>query len=222
MSSIGGPKIITNGLVLYLDAANYKSYPTSGTTWTDLSNSVNNGTLENSPTFNSLNGGSFVFTDVGTERIKIIPTNLPITNLFSISSWVRCTNVASSNNIVSRNGPYFMRIDSSKVRFNVLTSSGWLFQNGTTNLQNNLWYNLCMTYDGILFKGYINGVQEFSVSKTGNTSASGAYLYIGYTPDVGEQAAFNGNISVVKIYNTALNNSEILQNYNASKSRFGL
>jgi hypothetical protein len=58
------PKIIQDGLVLYLDAANTKSYPTTGTTWTDLSRSGNNGTLINGPTFNSGNGGSIVFDGV--------------------------------------------------------------------------------------------------------------------------------------------------------------
>ena len=58
------PNIITDGLVLYLDAANTKSYPGSGTTWRDLSKSQLNGTLTNGPTFNSSNGGSIVFDGV--------------------------------------------------------------------------------------------------------------------------------------------------------------
>ena len=61
MSLSRGPKIVTNGLVLYLDAANKKSYPGSGTTWTDLSGNNNTGTLTNGPTFDSNNGGSIVF-----------------------------------------------------------------------------------------------------------------------------------------------------------------
>jgi hypothetical protein len=52
--------IVTDGLVLYLDAGNVKSYPTTGTTWTDLVG-VNNGVLTNGPTFNPSNGGSIVF-----------------------------------------------------------------------------------------------------------------------------------------------------------------
>ena len=58
MSSKGGPDINENGLVLHLDAANNKSYPGSGTTWTDLSGNDNNGTLTNGPTFNASNMGS--------------------------------------------------------------------------------------------------------------------------------------------------------------------
>jgi hypothetical protein len=61
MSSSSGPDIITNGLVLSLDAANRFSYPGSGTTWTDRSGNGNNGTLVSSPTFSGGNGGSLGF-----------------------------------------------------------------------------------------------------------------------------------------------------------------
>jgi hypothetical protein len=212
------PTIITNGLVLCLDAGNTKSYPGSGTTWTDLSGNGNTGTITNGPTYSSSNGGSLVFDGVNDS---VYMTNPGISQTFSVSSWINCTNVASSNNIVSKNGPYFMRIVSSKVRFNVLTDGGWLFQDGTTVLSNNVWYNLTMVYDGSTWKGYINSNLEFSVPKTGLITSNSS-LYIGYTPDVGEQAGFNGNISQVSIYNRALTASEIQQNYNATKSRFGL
>ena len=79
MSLGHGASIVRNGLVLYLDAANPKSYPGSGTTWKDLSGNGNNGTLVNGPTFNSANGGSIVFD--GTNDY-VITTNLlnPTTN----------------------------------------------------------------------------------------------------------------------------------------------
>ena len=60
----GGPNIVTNGLVLSLDAANPKSYVSGSTTWNDISRGGNNGTLINGPTFNSANGGSIVFDGV--------------------------------------------------------------------------------------------------------------------------------------------------------------
>ena len=58
------PRIVTDGLVLYLDAANQRSYPGSGTTWSDISRGGNNGTLVNGPTFDPGNGGSIVFDGV--------------------------------------------------------------------------------------------------------------------------------------------------------------
>jgi len=68
-----GPKIVTSGLVLALDAGNTKSYPGSGTVWTDLSGNGNTGTLTNGPTFNSSNGGSIVFD--GVDDFVNIPYN---------------------------------------------------------------------------------------------------------------------------------------------------
>ena len=198
-------------------------YPTAYTSGTrlqntglyDLSVGDNHGTLTNGPTFNSNGWIEFDGTD---SRINV--TNPGISQQFTVSSWVYCTNVAGSNNIVSKNGPYFMRIVNSKVRFNVLAGS-WLFQNGTTILTNNTWYNLTMTYDGSTWKGYINIVEEFSTPKTG-TITSNASLHIGYTPVGGEQAGFNGNIAMVSIYNKALTADEVTQNFSAQRNRFGI
>jgi hypothetical protein len=213
------PSIVRDGLVLYLDAANPKSYPGSGTSVTDLSFLGNGGTLVNGTTYSSAEGGSFVFDGVN-DAINCNNPGLPQT--FTVSSWVKCTNVAASNNIVSKNGPYFMRIVNSVVRFNVLTSIGsWLFQNGTTTLINNVWYNLVMVYDGVFFKGYINSNIEFSTVKTGDIQSNSA-LYIGYTPAGGEQAGFNGNIAQVSIYHRALTVEEIKQNFNATRGRYGI
>jgi hypothetical protein len=233
LSLIGFTGFVT-GHKYYLSGAQLekKSYPTTfvatnttrGTTvatgggWADLSGRGNNGTLVNGVGENSANGGSLVFDGVD-DRVDVI--NPGISQTFSVLSWINCTNVSSSNNIVSKNGPYFMRIVSSKLRFNVLTDTGWLFQVGNATLSNNVWYHLAMVYDGSTWKGYINSNLDFSVSKTG-TISSNAALYIGYTPAGGEQAGFNGNIAQVSIYNRALTASEIQQNYNATKSRFGL
>ena len=219
MGVFAGPEIAESGLVLALDAGNLKSYPTTGTTWTDLSGRGNTGTLTNGPTYSSANGGSLVFDGVD-DRVDVL--NPGISQTFTVSAWVNCSNVASSNNIVSKNGPYFMRIVNSKVRFNVLTSVGsWLFQNGTTTLSNNIWYNFSMTYDSSFFKGYINSNLEFNTAKTGSISTNNG-LHIGYTPAAGEQAGFNGNIAQVSIYNRALTAQEIQQNFNATRSRFSI
>ena len=211
--------LVKDGLVLALDAGRTLSYPGSGTTWTDLSGNGNTGTLTNGPTYSSANGGSLVFDGVN-DRVDVL--NPGISQTFTVSAWVNCSNVASSNNIVSKNGPYFMRIVNSKVRFNVLTSVGsWLFQNGTTTLSNNIWYNFSMTYDSSFFKGYINSNLEFNTAKTGSISTNNG-LHIGYTPAAGEQAGFNGNIAQVSIYNRALTAQEIQQNFNATRGRYGI
>ena len=220
MGAYGGPDIITDGLVLALDAGSERSYPGTGTTWSNLVGSSYNGTLSNGPTFSTDNGGCFVFDGID-DSVGFTPNISPgINNIISISAWANCSNVATSNNIVSKNGPYFMRIVNSRVRFNMLTAAGWSFINGTTVLSSNIWYNFAMVYDGSTFKGYINGVEEFSIAKTGNVTSNGS-LHIGYTPVGGEQAPFGGKIACVSIYyGNALTAEEVLQNYNAQKNRF--
>jgi hypothetical protein len=121
------------------------------------------------------------------------------------------------------NGPYFMRISGSKVRFNVLAGGSWLFQDGTTILSSNTWYYFTMVYDynASLWKGYINDKLEFSVAKSGTLGYSTFYGYIGYTPQGGEQSNFFGEISTIQYYNRALSTTEVIQNFNALRGRFG-
>lgn len=90
------PGVVTNGLVLALDAGNTKSYPGSGTTWTDLSGNSNTGTLTNGPTYNSSNGGSIVFDGVddyvtnGNSSFTIANNLFADTNgSWSVSAWFK-------------------------------------------------------------------------------------------------------------------------------------
>jgi hypothetical protein len=184
--------------------------------------------IDRSTTNSSITPSSLTYTTDGTfsfngslDSITLDNNKIPPTTNFTITAWVKCTNVAGSNNIVSRNGPYFMRIVGSKIRFNVYSSGTWLFQDGTTTLSNNVWYNLTMTYDGTTFIGYINGVQEFATAKTGTVDNNGG-LYIGYTPVGGEQAGFSGSIALVNIYNTTLTSVQVQQNFNSLRGRYGI
>lgn len=175
-----------------------------------------------SPIYN--NDGTFSFNG-GTDSIALAASIGPMGNNFTISAWMNSTNIAATQNILSMNGPYFMRIDGSRVRFNVLTDS-WLFQNGTTTLLSNTWYFLSMVWNGTAgtWTGYINDTQEFSVSKSGSINAaySNFYGYVGYTPQGGEQSNFFGQIPVVYYYNRALSALEVSQNFNAIRGRYGV
>jgi hypothetical protein len=135
---------------------------------------------------------------------------------FSISAWVNSNNVANPQNIVSRNAPFFMRINQSKVRFNVFSGGSWLFQVGTTILTNNTWYHFTMAYDGFNWVGYINGNQEFNVSKVGTITQGPTYMDIGYTTG-GEDAPMDGEIAEIRFYNRTISADENLINY-----KFGL
>ena len=226
MSRKNGPSITTNGLVLYLDAANRQSYTSGSTTWTDVSNNANNGTLTNGPTFSSANGGSIVFD--GTNDYVSCSNNesLSFTNKLTLQIWC-------SLNI---NGQY----DSPLMK---TTSDAWNDGYGFY-MENNRFYffinswdgahrvsvskttfpmtNFVGTYDGTCLKLYENGIlMQTGSFFNSNVSNSSANLLIGMGGG-NNIYAWNGNISQVSIYNISLTASEVLQNYNTTKTRFGL
>jgi hypothetical protein len=227
--------IVTNGLVLYLDAANSISYVSGSTTWNDLSRNNNNGTLINEPIFNSANGGSIVFDGVNEygECTPIQPT------FFTLSSWFKATGVPSNNDntggvLVISNPQLF----GGSIQYSLFYS--WLNQRITGIVQNNnpntietsdnsvfrnQIYNAVLTYDGSYRSIYINGVLSVSniystnpiYPTTGNINARiGRYGFDSF------DRYFNGNIYQTSIYNRALSAQEVLQNYNATKARYGL
>jgi hypothetical protein len=219
-----GPNTITNGLVLSLDAANVKSYISGSTTWRDLSGNNNSGSLVNGPTFNSANGGSIVFDGVD-DYVNI--NNMPSINLeassFSLEAWVY-NNTPDTNTwrtVIAKNrtgagGGTILGIWRNNL-------GGWHFRNNqfsntSTLATPNAWSYLCLTVNSstTTATGYVNAVSSVSFTSTG-INGTNPYLIGGWGSEY-----FNGNISNIKIYNRALSASEVAQNYNAQKSRFGL
>lgn len=218
-----GPRIVTDGLVLCLDAGNTKSYPSSGTTWTDISRNGINGTLTNGPTFNSANGGSIVFDGVDDS----VSTTRTSTTSFTWIAWFR-TNVVSSGfrNIISVRTPSYMLMlmddDSANMGFwasDTLTTGPSL---NMTGISTNVWYHATFVREGNSitngYKTYMNG--SFRGSANTGTWSSSDPIIIGARTDATQ--FFNGNIASIQIYNRALSATEILQNYNATKGRFKL
>jgi len=194
----------------------------TGGGWCDLSGNDNNATLYSGITHDSDYGGSLIFENNSNFNVPVTATNLPASTNFTLSAWVNSNDISQSQNVISRNSPYFMRIVGSKVRFNVLTSgNSWLFQVGTTLLYSDTWYYLAMTYDGTNFIGYINGIEEFNVLYSGVVTGA-AQIYIGYTLAGGEQSGFNGRIATVQIHNKTLTSTEINQIFDSQKERFGV
>jgi len=219
MSYNSGGRLVSDGLVLCLDAANRKSYVSGSSTWTDISRNGYNGTLTNGPVFSSANGGHIVF-DYTDDRIAGFG-DFGQPSRFTLSSWVRSTNISQSQNIFNANPPFFLRITSSTMRCAVFTGS-WIFVNGSITLSSNVWYNLVLTYDQSYVKGYVNGVLDVNSVKTGAPVwYVGTPYSLGYTTG-GEDAPSVTNIAVAQIYNRPLSATEILNNYNATKRRFGL
>jgi len=220
-----GENIIASGLVLYLDAGYTPSYPTTGTTWNNISGvSGNTGTLTNGPTYSSLNGGSIVFD--GVDDFISIPTYTFGNGDWTLSMWVNAVVLGSSGTLVSNSssGPVsnqFGIAGSKIVYWNY--AAPWQYNNGNTTLSANTWYMLTwVNYAGAsntlgTMQMFVNGVSDSSIFNSYTTNG-GPCNAIGknYTQ------SFNGKIATTQIYNRSLSSSEVTQNYNAQKSRFGL
>ena len=220
--------IVTNGLVLFLDANNTNSYLGSGTSWYDLSGNGNTGTLTNGPTFNSANGGSIVFD--GTDDYVAITSLFlnTITNV-TLQGWVYISNTSLKGPFVKVGGGvngYAIGVGGTSfdtsgnqiiglfpgVRW-VLTGNnygtGWKFFTFTLNTTS------VPTF-------YLNGDLIGSYSGTNpSTPTSGVYVArnVGDEPSV---RAFAGNIATTQIYNRELTATEVLQNFNVTRARFGV
>jgi hypothetical protein len=231
--------IVTSGLVLNLDASNPSSYPGSGTTWTDLSGNGNNGTLTNGPTFNSANGGSIVFD--GTNDFALINNPSTIRNQnFTVSVWINpgVQNeaiisimdfdhsgsplqgwVMQSEDATTNRNYYFGWYDGSSFQ---PTGGGGIGAGRGIQITTSIWQNLTYSKNGTTLLGYKNGIQTYTGTGGGNVFyQNNKNLHIaGCVNIVGR--SFKGDIPNALIYNRALSATEILQNYNAQKSRFGL
>ena len=222
MSYRTGPKIVTDGLVLCLDAADRNSYPGSGSTWYDLSGNGNNGTLSNSPTYSTASGGIFDFNGDANRVDALNP--LTTEQEFTYSIWVNPDVIAtSSQGILGRDG-------GSNYRIEATSGSGWRvvlsFARRTMeyfDLNPNNWTNLVFMVKSSVAYIYLNGNLESSYSFSGTVShQSNLWIGQGYYDDTTVNAHFDGKIGVFSIYNTYLTTDKITQNYNALKGRYGL
>jgi len=210
--------IATDGLVLWLDAGTKPSYPGSGTTWTDLSGNRNNGTLTNGPTYSSANGGTIVFDGVNDFAIASLPS-VTSYNTFTYNVWVYSTNNSGYRTIIDQgNDTWFFGTNLGElITYNPNLNSGYV-------ININQWYNLGVTHvigGPILF--YVNGNLVYtSTNNSSNFSTSYFGIGAGVTSPTLADEVWSGNIAVAQIYNRALSASEVLQNYNAQKAKFGL
>lgn len=233
----GSPPIVTNGLVLNLDAANTKSYPKSGTIWRDLSGFNNSGSLTNGPTFNSANGGSIVFD--GVNDYVDTPYTTPIgTGGFTYSTWIRYTVSQIGGVIIKRIGdPTYEQLSLTIAGdSNGNTPGTRIVVNDVQNLSLNRlgitansyndgnWHNVVITRTSTSTILYVDGVSLVTQTSVAINLSTASKVFIGRGGDnqtVGG-IPFSGSIATVQIYNRALALSEIQQNYNAQKSRFNL
>jgi hypothetical protein len=221
-----GPSIITDNLVLLVDAGDKTSYSESGTIWYDLSGNNYSGSLVNTPTFDSTSGGCLTFNGSNTYvDLGINSYNLGLGQNATISTWSQLAANTSSTIISDWNsvGLTLRYNNASSIDFYVFPGTGdyRITYTGMT-YKLNIWYNIVGVMNGSLLELYINGVFKTSVAAGGPVGNSSSTLKIGIRGDLGALGPMNGKIALTQIYKKTLSASEILKNYNSQKSRFGL
>jgi hypothetical protein len=212
------PKIVTDGLVLYLDAANTKSYPGTGTVWTDISRTNNNGTLTNGPTYASTFGGNIVFDGTNDSVVSANTINITGAAARTMNIWFRSTGTISTRQSLAyfgtetTNGRSYIEIEGSQFKFN----TGNVAFGGA--VVSNVWYNGAVTFNGSTLLVYLNGVQVNVGTPTINTGL-GSLILGRFVTNI---FPLTGNIAQFSLYTRTLSAAEVLQNFNATKTRFGL
>jgi hypothetical protein len=237
ISYLGG--IVTQGLVLDLDAAKRDSYVGTGTAWNDISGNRNNGTLINGPTFNSLNGGSIVFD--GTNDTTNFGNILNLgTNNCTINVWLKINSSWASGTkyFVSKalsgvqNYRYAFGFTQTRQLRGFVQGNGGadIVPNTITTLNLSQWYMCTMVINrSSIIELYINGILQ-NVDSTAtisqwdnlNFQSNNPFRVGSYTDwdNITPAIPFPGNISITQMYFKSLSATEILQNYNATKGRY--
>lgn len=219
-------ELVTDGLVLNLDAGDPRSYPGSGTSWTDLSGYAQNGTLTNSPTYSNANGGSLAFTKAGLKYSESTVSAFSINGAnakFTLEAWAKNTTEGQYNTVLSVGTRY------AQIGFH---ASGTFMYGSNGGGGNNLifpsghtvgnWYHLVMTFEGLgdnIAKFYVNGSLVTSGNIGNNGSTTTTYIRIGAFATSGTEF-LDGNVAIARVYNRALSAAEVAQNYDAHKVRF--
>jgi hypothetical protein len=217
--------IVTNGLVLNVDASNSSSYVGLGNTIYDLSGSGNTGSLINGPTFSELNGGTIVFDatndyiSMGTAS-SVKPTQLTLACFFKINTIGAVHVIAGKQGTGSGAASYALVVQSGQLHFRISNSSGTEY-NASTAFSNTSSYNYAVgTYDGSNLRLYLNGASVGNSSLSISIVYSDSYpLLLGYYAN---SIATNMNVGSLKLYNRALSATEIEQNYNALRGRYNI
>jgi hypothetical protein len=218
--------IVTNGLVLNLDAAKTDSYPGSGTTWRDLSGNSNNGTLINGPTFSGIGKQASIVLD-GVDDY-VLGSGTKLTTQGTIIIWFKTSNTYTNNYLFSLpfNSSNLNGFDlgfggTTAFRGVIVTTIGNVILTYTTTYSDDSWHMGALTYSGTTATLYYDGVARTSASITGTLRQTvNGEFNVGRFGSFGAYAA--ASISNVTIYNRALTQQEITQNFNALRGRYGI
>ncbi len=216
------PKVISDGLVLYLDATNPRSYSGTGSTWTDLSAYGYNSTLVSSPTYINNKYGQLAFN--GSTQYATVPYTSTLWNAqaFTLSVWAKkigTGNAGVSGIMISKDTNYIEHSYNGKTLASFRNSANTQFLvSGNTAASYNEWRHYAVTYDGTQGVLYENGAATGSTTLAMSVKSTTNPLNIGRWDETSYN--FNGCISGAMVYNRALSADEVLQNYNATKYKY--
>ena len=231
MAVTHNPSITTGGLLVYLDAANTDSYPGSGNTWYDLMKNKNF-TLQNSPSFLSSTAGGCISFATASSQYATSTSLASLTN-WTVEVWhyYTGTNTGTCPTIITEVYPglnfrinynlgcttsnYSSKADLKSSFFDI----SWR-ETANYALSSGNWYQIVGTYDQNNIKMYINGSLQNSTAATTTPSTSGSGIILMRRWDANE--FWGGYLSTVKIYNRALSATEVSQNFNATRGRYGI
>jgi hypothetical protein len=216
----GEDPIITAGLTMWVDAQNTASYSGSGTTWADLSGNSANLTLVNNPIWTGTTPAYFTFASASSQSgTGSTPNVLPSTQ-YTKTVWFRLNSYADNNIVSSESGGHFMYMFGGSTMYCGHTNwPDYQAFPSTTTFNLNTWYYAAVTFnttDGM--KLYVNGT--LNATYTANKSAHGGDGSTNVAR-FGAGNFMNGRVSEFYCYNNALNATQVLQNYNATKGRYG-
>ena len=223
---------IRNGLLLWLDAGNVDSYPGTGTSWYDLSGNDGTAIAYNNPVYNS--EGYFNF-DGATDFFRVTRSDLNggtfAHKTLTVELWFRPGANGSayhdSNNLITSEDAFEISIGNNLNGYSGIkyASTPWAWYGNTGNvLENNKWNLITFVHNMVGRKLYINGVEIYSSNHSGSISkGSSAHPYLTLMArGSGTGSPAEGDLAIVKLYSTPLTATEVLQNFNLSKARFGL
>jgi hypothetical protein len=228
MSCFAGPYnrgIVTRGLVLYYDVNEPVCYSSGRTDIQDLSRNGNVGTLVNGVGYSANNGGSLVFDGTNDylsfNNLTTSSLGLTSSNGATLSCWLNITLLSRWTGVFSfwstaGNTDFGWDIDLNN---NLRICKGTFSSSSSLNSYSNIWsyYSLVSNSSGTIF--YINSTQFSTSAISGNVPfTAGRNLMFGDNWD----NPIQGNSSQIQIYNRALSATEIQQNFNASRNRFGI
>lgn len=218
MSYHRGPKIVYDSLYLLYDPGSPRCYPGSGTDVYDLSRYGHNGTLINGLAYSTANTGCFNF-DGSNDHISVGTTSVGALTQYTVAHW--CRRDSENRMHIGTSNNYFYWYGDNSWRWVHGGASGEHYYSKTVSIPSGTWGYYVATYDATTVRIYRQGVFQSSVASSGTANFDGQNWTFGQFAS-SSTYAFNGLGGIVAIYTRALTADEILKNYNATKSRYGL